>query len=117
MLRIDIFSFIKKMRYNPSFVLPDRGAVTMTVPFMESYVRLLIKTCHGRGVAAMGGMSAQIPIKGDEAANAAAMEKVRSDKLREVRAGHDGTWVAHPALIKVALDIFKCVIRFESITG
>lgn len=97
------------MRHNPQFILPDRSDVTMTVPFMDSYVRLLIKTCHGRGVAAMGGMSAQIPIKNDEKANAAAIDKVKSDKLREVKAGHDGTWVAHPALVKVALDIFKSV--------
>lgn len=95
------------MRHNPQFVLPDRSDVTMTVPFMDAYVRLLIKTCHKRGVAAMGGMSAQIPIKNDPKANDAAMNKVKADKLREVKAGHDGTWVAHPALVKVALDIFK----------
>ncbi|CAH7687989.1 malate synthase [Phakopsora pachyrhizi] len=102
-----IFSFIKKFRHNPQFVLPDRSDVTMTVPFMDAYVRLLIKTCHSRGVAAMGGMSAQIPIKDDSKANEAAIEKVKADKLREVLAGHDGTWVAHPALVKVALDIFN----------
>ncbi|KAH9807442.1 malate synthase [Melampsora americana] len=102
-----IFSFIKKMRKNPQFVLPDRSDVTMTVPFMDAYVRLLIKTCHRRGVAAMGGMSAQIPIKDDPQANEVAMNKVKADKLREVKAGHDGTWVAHPALVKVALDIFN----------
>lgn len=102
-----IFSFIKKMRFHPDFVLPDRSNVAMTVPFMDAYVRLLIKTCHARGVAAVGGMSAQIPIKNDEAKNNAAIEKVRADKTREVGAGHDGTWVAHPALVKVALDIFN----------
>jgi len=102
-----IFSFIKKMRHNPQFVLPDRSDVTMTVPFMDAYVRLLIKTCHSRGVAAMGGMSAQIPIKDNPKANEAAINKVKADKLREVKAGHDGTWVAHPALVKVALDIFN----------
>ncbi|EGG02889.1 uncharacterized protein MELLADRAFT_90486 [Melampsora larici-populina 98AG31] len=102
-----IFSFIKKMREHPQFVLPDRSDVTMTVPFMDAYVRLLIKTCHRRGVAAMGGMSAQIPIKDDPKANELAMNKVKADKLREVKAGHDGTWVAHPALVKVALDIFN----------
>lgn len=102
-----IFSFIKKMREHPQFVLPDRSDVTMTVPFMDAYVRLLIKTCHRRGVAAMGGMSAQIPIKDDPKANEVAMNKVKADKLREVKAGHDGTWVAHPALVKVALDIFN----------
>jgi len=101
-----IFSFIKKTRHNPNFVLPDRSDITMTVPFMDAYVRLLIKTCHRRSVAAMGGMSAQIPIKGDDKANDAAMNKVRADKLREVKAGHDGTWVAHPALVKIAMDIF-----------
>ncbi|CRG86336.1 malate synthase [Talaromyces islandicus] len=102
-----IFSFIKKFRQNPNFVLPDRSAVTMTVPFMDAYVRLLIKTCHRRGVHAMGGMAAQIPIKDDPKANDIAMENVRKDKLREVRAGHDGTWVAHPALAGIALDVFN----------
>lgn len=102
-----IFSFIKKMRMHPDFVLPDRSNVTMTVPFMDSYVRLLIKTCHKRGVAAIGGMAAQIPIKNDEAKNNAVMDKVRADKQRECDAGHDGTWVAHPGLVKIALDIFN----------
>lgn len=101
-----IFSVIKKFRNNPKFILPDRGDVTMTTPFMDAYVRLLIKTCHKRGVHAMGGMAAFIPIKNDPAANAAAMEKVRKDKLREVQAGHDGTWVAHPDLVKLARGIF-----------
>ncbi|KAF5022387.1 hypothetical protein F66182_5560 [Fusarium sp. NRRL 66182] len=101
-----IFSVIKKFRNNPNFVLPDRSAVTMTVPFMESYVKLLIQTCHKRGVHAMGGMAAQIPIKNDPTANDKAMEGVRADKLREVRAGHDGTWVAHPALASIATEIF-----------
>ncbi|KAL1953327.1 hypothetical protein VTO42DRAFT_3007 [Malbranchea cinnamomea] len=102
-----IFSFIKKFRQNPNFVLPDRASVTMTVPFMDAYVRLLIKTCHKRGVHAMGGMAAQIPIKNDPKANEEAMEKVRQDKLREVRAGHDGTWVAHPALASIANEVFN----------
>jgi malate synthase len=102
-----IFSFIKKFRQHPNFVLPDRSDVTMTVPFMDAYVKLLIKTCHRRGVHAMGGMAAQIPIKNDPAANDKAMESVRADKLREVRAGHDGTWVAHPALAAIASDIFN----------
>jgi len=102
-----LFSFIKRHRNNPHFVLPDRSAVTMTVPFMDSYVRLLIKTCHRRGVHAMGGMAAQIPIKDDPVANDKAMDGVRADKLREVRAGHDGTWVAHPALAKVAAEVFN----------
>nr|AOR81604.1 malate synthase [Phaffia rhodozyma] len=102
-----IFSYIKKTRAHKKHVLPDRSEVTMTVPFMDAYVRLLIKTCHKRKVAAMGGMSAQIPIKDDPAANQKAMDKVKADKLREVTAGHDGTWVAHPALVKIALDIFN----------
>lgn len=102
-----IFSFIKRQRYNQSAVLPDRGDVTMTAPFMQAYVNLLIQTCHKRGVAAIGGMAAQIPIKDDQKANDAVMEKVRADKLREVKAGHDGTWVAHPALVKIALEVFN----------
>ncbi|RKP00973.1 hypothetical protein CXG81DRAFT_26330 [Caulochytrium protostelioides] len=101
-----IFSYIKKLRAHPEYVLPDRAAVGMTSPFMSAYVRLLIKTCHKRGVHAMGGMAAQIPIKDDPKANEAAMEKVRADKRREARAGHDGTWVAHPALIPIAKAIF-----------
>ncbi|KAI0019915.1 malate synthase [Xylariomycetidae sp. FL0641] len=102
-----IFSTIKKFRQNSNFVLPDRGCVTMTVPFMDAYVKLLIQTCHKRGVHAMGGMAAQIPIKTDKAANDKAMEGVRADKLREVRAGHDGTWVAHPALASIATEVFN----------
>jgi hypothetical protein len=102
-----IFSVIKKLRQNPRYVLPDRSAVTMTVPFMDAYVKLLIKTCHRRGVHAMGGMAAQIPIKDDKAANDKAMEGVRADKLREVKAGHDGTWVAHPDLVPTALEVFN----------
>ncbi|KAI7708446.1 Malate synthase, partial [Hortaea werneckii] len=102
-----IFSVIKRFRQNPNFVLPDRSAVTMTVPFMDAYVKLLIKTCHRRGVHAMGGMAAQIPIKDNQQANDAAMDNVRADKLREVRAGHDGTWVAHPALASIAADVFN----------
>ncbi|KAI7857298.1 malate synthase A [Circinella umbellata] len=101
-----IFSFIKRFRERPEFVLPDRSQVTMTVPFMDAYVRLLIKTCHKRGVHAMGGMAAQIPIKNDPEANQAAMAKVDADKLREVKAGHDGTWVCHPALLQIAKDVF-----------
>ncbi|KAI7889935.1 malate synthase A [Mucor mucedo] len=102
-----IFSFIKKLRNHPQFVLPQRSSVTMSVLFMDAYVRLLIQTCHKRGVHAMGGMAAQIPIKNDPQANDVAMAKVRNDKLREVTAGHDGTWVAHPDLVKIALDIFN----------
>jgi len=102
-----IFSTIKRFRQNPNFVLPDRDSVTMTSPFMDAYVKLLIKTCHRRGVHAMGGMAAQIPIKNDQQANDAAMAKVRADKLREARAGHDGTWVAHPALAAIASEVFN----------
>lgn len=101
-----IFSFIKKFRSREEFVLPDRGMITMEQPFLRSYVELLIHTCHRRGVHAMGGMAAQIPIRNDAAANEEAMERVRQDKLREVRAGHDGTWVAHPGLIAIARDVF-----------
>lgn len=101
-----IFSFIKKRRADRSAVLPDRKDITMTVGFMDSYVRLLIQTCHKRKVAAMGGMSAQIPIKDDPKANEVAMAKVRSDKLREVTAGHDGTWIAHPLINKIAREVF-----------
>jgi malate synthase len=101
-----IFSFIKKFRSRPDFVLPDRGAITMEQPFLRSYVELLIHTCHRRGVHAMGGMAAQIPIRNDAQANEEAMARVRQDKLREVRAGHDGTWVAHPGLVPVAREIF-----------
>ncbi|KAF5386203.1 hypothetical protein D9615_002615 [Tricholomella constricta] len=101
-----IFSFIKKRRADRSAVLPDRKDVTMTVGFMDAYVRLLIQTCHKRKVAAMGGMSAQIPIKDDPKANEVAMNKVRADKLREVTAGHDGTWIAHPLINGIARQIF-----------
>jgi malate synthase len=102
-----IFSFIKKRRADRSAVLPDRSDVTMTVGFMDAYVRLLIQTCHKRKVAAMGGMSAQIPIKDDPKANEVAMNKVRADKQREVQAGHDGTWIAHPLINKIAMDVFN----------
>ena len=101
-----IFSFIKKFRNRPDFMLPNRAQVTMTVHFLASYVDLLIQTCHKRGIHAMGGMAAQIPIKNDPEANEKALEKVRQDKLREVKAGHDGTWVAHPALVPVAKQVF-----------
>ena len=101
-----IFSFIKKFRNRPDFLLPDRSTVTMEKHFLNSYVNLLIQTCHRRGIHAMGGMAAQIPIKNDPAANEKALEKVRQDKLREVTAGHDGTWVAHPGLVPVAKEVF-----------
>jgi malate synthase len=101
-----IFSSIKTLQAASSFVLPDRGQVTMEAPFLRAYTQLLIKTCHRRGAFAMGGMAAQIPIKDDPEANANAMAKVRADKLREVREGHDGTWVAHPALVSLAKQVF-----------
>ena len=101
-----IFSFIKKFRSDPDFVLPDRSTVTMERHFLKSYVELLIQTCHRRGIHAMGGMAAQIPIKNDPLANEKALEKVRQDKRREVIAGHDGTWVAHPALVPIAKEVF-----------
>ena len=87
-------------------MLPDRGLVTMTQPFMRAYSRLLIKTCHRRGAHAMGGMAAQIPIKGDDTANQEAFGKVRADKEREAGDGHDGTWVAHPGLVPIAREVF-----------
>lgn len=101
-----IFSFIKKFRNIPGHIFPDRSQVTMTVPFMRAYTQLVIKTCHQRGAHAIGGMAAQIPIRGNESANEAAMEKVKTDKLREVKDGHDGTWVAHPGLVALAKAIF-----------
>jgi malate synthase len=101
-----IFSCIKKFRSNKAFCLADRSAVTMTAPFLRAYALSLVKTCHRRGAPAMGGMAAQIPIKNDPSANEAALEKVRQDKLREVTDGCDGTWVAHPALVSVAKEVF-----------
>ena len=101
-----IFSFIKKFRNDPRFLLPDRAAVTMDKAFLKAYADLLIQTCHRRHIHAMGGMAAQIPIKNDPVANSAALAKVTQDKLREVNAGHDGTWVAHPGLVPVARGVF-----------
>ena len=106
-----IFSYIKKFRNRPDFVLPDRSLVTMEKHFLKSYVELLIHTCHRRGIHAMGGMAAQIPIKNDPEANEKALQKVRQDKLREVRAGHDGTWVAHPGLVPIAKEIFDAHMK------
>jgi malate synthase len=101
-----MFSFIKKFRNDPHFVLPNRGEVTMERHFMRSYSELLIQICHRRNIHAMGGMAAQVPIKNDPVANQQALDKVRADKLREVKAGHDGTWVAHPGLVPVAREVF-----------
>src|SRR6516162_4899720 len=102
-----IFSCIKRFRNRPDFVLADRALVTMTTHFMHSYSLLCIKTCHRRNAHAMGGMAAQIPIKNNPAANEEALAKVRADKEREATDGHDGTWVAHPGLVQIALDAFN----------
>jgi malate synthase len=101
-----LFSYIKKFKYHTNKITPDRKYLTMTVPLMDAYVKRLIYICHKRGTFAMGGMSAAIPIKDDPVKNDIAMKKVAEDKLREVIAGHDGTWVAHPALVKVARCVF-----------
>lgn len=101
-----IFSFIKKLGGDARFILPNRAQVTMDRDFLDAYVQLLIQTCHKREIHAMGGMAAQIPIKNDPEANEKALEKVRLDKLREVKAGHDGTWVAHPGLVPIAKQVF-----------
>jgi len=101
-----IFSYIKKFKNLPGFIVPDRSQVGMTTPFMSAYSQLVIQTCHKRGIHAIGGMAAQIPIKNDDEANQKAIEKVRVDKRLEVKNGHDGTWVAHPGLVSVAMKIF-----------
>ena len=101
-----IFSFIKRLGKNPAFLTPDRSAMTMGKAFLASYSLLLIQTCHRRGAFAMGGMAAQIPVKGDRGANDAAFAKVRADKEREAANGHDGTWVAHPDLVPIAREVF-----------
>jgi malate synthase len=107
-----IFSFIKVRRHEPGAVLPDRAQVTMEQPCMRAYTQLVVRTCHRRGCHAIGGMAAQIPIKDDPEANARALARVRADKLREVRDGHDGTWVAHPGLVEIARETFA-----ERMTG
>lgn len=106
-----IFSFIKRLRNQPDVVLPDRGQVTMTVPFMKTYTSLCIQTCHKRNAPAMGGMAAQIPVKNDEEANKLAFAKVAEDKRREATDGHDGTWVAHPGLVPVAMEQFDAIMK------
>ena len=105
-----IYSFIKKLGHRPEFVLPDRSAVTMAVPFMRAYAELLVKTCHRRGAQAMGGMAAFIPSRKDAAVNATALAKVRADKDREAAQGFDGTWVAHPDLVSTARAAFDAVL-------
>ncbi len=102
-----IFSFIKRFSKNPNFVMPDRNLIGMGVHCMKSYSQLVIKTCHKRGIHAMGGMAAQIPVKNDDQANQQAFEKIAVDKKREAENGHDGTWVAHPGLVQLALDTFN----------
>ena len=105
-----IFSVIKKFRHRPEFVLPDRAQVTMTVPFMRAYTDLLVKTCHRRGAHAMGGMAAFVPSRRDPEVNEVALAKVREDKQREAGNGFDGTWVAHPDLVQVAMEEFDEVL-------
>ncbi|HSJ95230.1 MAG TPA: hypothetical protein VK896_14450, partial [Gaiellaceae bacterium] len=105
-----IFSVIKKFRAREDFVLPDRAQVTMTVPFMRAYCELLVRTCHRRGAHAMGGMAAFIPSRRDPEVNEVALAKVREDKVREAGDGFDGTWVAHPDLVPVALEEFDKVL-------
>ncbi len=105
-----LFSVIKKLGHRPEFVLPDRNSVTMRAPFMYAYAELLVRTCHGRGAHAIGGMTAFIPSRRDAEVNAIALEKVREDKEREAGQGYDGTWVAHPDLVPVALEVFDRVL-------
>jgi malate synthase len=102
-----MFSMVKKLRNRPDYLFPDRTLITMDVPFLRAYVTHVINVCHRHGAYAMGGMAAQIPIKNDPEANAAALFKVRTDKEREARNGHDGTWVAHPGLVATALEAFN----------
>ncbi|MEJ8548711.1 malate synthase A [Brevibacillus borstelensis] len=102
-----IFSYIKKLRNHPDVIVPDRSTVTMTVPFMRAYTTLAVKTCHRRGAPCIGGMAAQIPVKNDPAKNEEALAKVRADKEREAYDGHDGSWVAHPGLVPVAMEVFN----------
>jgi malate synthase len=105
-----IFSIIKKFRDSPDFLLPDRGQVTMAVPFMRAYTELLVRTCHARGAHAMGGMAAFVPSRRDPEVNETAIAKVREDKEREAGNGFDGTWVAHPDLVPVAMEVFDDVL-------
>ena len=105
-----IFSFIKRLKAQPDALTPDRAVMGMGAAFLSAYSLKLIQTCHRRGAFAMGGMAAQIPVKGDEAANQAAFAKVRADKEREANNGHDGTWVAHPDLVPVAMEVFDRVM-------
>ncbi len=112
-----IFSYIKIFKKFPAYLLPDRRLITMDKGFLDAFVTLLIQTCHRRGAHAIGGMAPNIPIRDDGAANDVAMEKVRQDKLREVRAGHDGTWVAHPGLVRIAREAFGSILRSPNQLG
>ncbi len=112
-----IFSFIKKFRNWPDMLLPDRATITMDRHFLKSYVDLLVKVCHRRGAYAMGGMAAQMPIRGDAVATDLAMARVREDKVREARAGHDGTWIAHPAMASVARNAFDSILTTPNQLG
>src|SRR5690606_8767304 len=103
--------FIKRLGKNKRFLTPDRGVMTMDRAFLRAYSLLLIRTCHRRGAFAMGGMAAQIPVKGDAVKNEAAFTKVRQDKEREAGDGHDGTWVAHPDLVPVAAEVFNRMMK------
>jgi malate synthase len=105
-----LFSIIKNFRDRPDFLLPDRGQLTMTVPFMRAYTELLVKTCHRRGAHAIGGMAAFIPSRRDPEVNETALARVREDKAREARAGYDGAWVAHPDLVPVVDEVFRAVL-------
>jgi malate synthase len=109
-----IFSYIKKFRNNPAFIVPNRDQVTMTSPFMSAYSQLVIQRCHKRNIHAIGGMAAQIPIKNDNDANTIAFNKVIADKEREANNGHDGTWVAHPDLVTIAMDVFDKYMRTKN---
>lgn len=109
-----IFSYIKKFRNNPAFIVPNRDQVTMTSPFMSAYSQLVIQRCHKRNIHAIGGMAAQIPIKNDNHANTIAFNKVIADKEREAKNGHDGTWVAHPDLVPLAMDVFDKYMRTKN---
>src|SRR5258708_15968565 len=106
-----MFSMVKKFRNHADYVFPDRTLITMDVPFLRAYVTHVIQVCHRRGAYAMGGMAAQIPIKNNPAANEAALAKVRADKEREARAGHDGTWVAPPPLLQTPLHPFPAHLQ------
>jgi malate synthase len=106
-----LFSIIKNFKDRPDFLLPDRSQLTMTIPFMQAYTELLVKTCHRRGAHAIGGMAAFIPSRRDPEINRVALARVREDKAREARAGYDGAWVAHPDLVPVVEEVFGAVLK------